>query len=100
WRGRSAEAAAQFEAARALADSDTSRAQIDGKLGDLAFKRGDVAKACQALERGLRLLGRMVPRGSLTALGMCLWEAAVQTLHTLFPRVFVARRSPHGAERE
>ena len=99
-RGRYDAAAAQFEKARALAASDTSRAQIDGKLGDLAFKRGDMVMACQALERGLRLLGRMVPRNQASALVMCLWEAAVQTLHTLLPRLFVGRRSPHGAERE
>jgi signal transduction histidine kinase len=99
-RGRYGQAAGQFELARALADSDTARAQLDGKLGDLAFKRGDVEMACQALERGLRLLGRRVPAGPLAALTMCLWEAAVQAAHTLLPRLFVGRRSPHGAERE
>jgi signal transduction histidine kinase len=99
-RGRYDDAAAQFERARTLADSDTSRAQIDGKLGDLAFKRGDLVRACQALERGLRLLGRRVPAGAVVALVMCLWEAAVQTMHSLFPRLFLGRRSPHGEERE
>jgi signal transduction histidine kinase len=99
-RGRYDAAASQFEQARALCSSDTSCAQIDGKLGDLAFKRGDVLTACQALERGLRLLGRLVPSGPVAALVMSVWEAAVQTLHTLLPRLFVGRRSPHGAERE
>jgi signal transduction histidine kinase/tetratricopeptide (TPR) repeat protein len=99
-RGRYDEAAAQFERARELASSDLSTAQIEGKLGDLAFKRGDVTKAAQALERGLRRLGRWIPRGPLAALVMCLWEAGVQALHTLFPRLFVGRRPRAGAERE
>jgi signal transduction histidine kinase/tetratricopeptide (TPR) repeat protein len=99
-RGRYSEAAPQFEAARALAASDTSRAQIEGKLGDLAFKRGDVETASQALERGLRLLGRRVPRTRLAALVMCLWEVGVQAMHTLFPRLLVGRRRKDGAERE
>jgi signal transduction histidine kinase/tetratricopeptide (TPR) repeat protein len=99
-RGRYDEAAERFEQARSLCASDTSRAQIDGKLGDLAFKRGDVAMASHALERGLRLLGRLVPAGSVAALVMCLWEAAVQTMHSVFPRLYLGRRSPHGAERE
>jgi signal transduction histidine kinase len=99
-RGRYDEAASQFDRARALATSDTSRAQIEGKLGDLAFKRGDVQMASQALERGLRLLGRLVPGNAVAALLMCLWEAGVQTLHSLFPRLFVGRRSRGGAERE
>jgi signal transduction histidine kinase len=99
-RGRYDDAAAQFEQARALAASDTSRAQIEGKLGDLAFKRGDVVMASQALERGLRLLGRRIPGGQAAALAMCLWEAGVQALHSVFPRLFVGRRTPAGAERE
>ncbi|HET6280186.1 MAG TPA: ATP-binding protein [Polyangia bacterium] len=97
-RGQYDEAAGELTAARALAGSDVDRARIEGKLGDLAFKRGDTETACTALERALRLLGRPAPRTTAGFFVRCLWEVLVQTLHTLLPRLFVARRrldDPH-----
>lgn len=100
-RGRYAEAVAPFEEARALAAGDElAQARIEGQLGELAFKRGDVQTASAALERGLRILGRFVPRRAVVRLAACAWEVLVQALHTLFPRLFVGRRSPAGATRE
>jgi signal transduction histidine kinase len=99
-RGRYEDAAVELGAARALAEADLDRARLEGKLGDLAFKRGDTRIACEALERGLGLLGRPVPRFGAGFLVRCLWEALVQALHTLLPRLLVGRRSLEGAERE
>ena len=97
-RGRYDEAARQLEDARALAQSEITRSQIDGKLGELAFKRGDVEEASQAIERGLRLLGRRVPRRRWLFVSAAAWEILVQALHTLAPVLVVGRRRLDDAE--
>jgi PAS domain S-box-containing protein len=97
-RGRYDDAGRYLELARCLAQDRAVRAEIEGRLGELAFKRGDPAAASRAIERGLRLLGRCVPRtggGFAIRLAREVW---VQALHTLLPRVFLARRSLAGAE--
>ena len=97
-RGRYDEAARQFETARSLAQGDLDRAQIEGKLGELAFKRGDMRTAIEALERALRGLGKVVPRRSSTIFACAIWEAAVQVAHTWLPGLFLGRRSLDGAD--
>ncbi len=99
-RGRYDEAQEQFTQARTLAGTDLARAQVEGRLGELAFKRGDIKGASKALERALRLLHQRVPRGKAGYLGWLLWEVTSQTLHTWMPRLFVGRRSLDGAEQE
>jgi tetratricopeptide (TPR) repeat protein len=91
-RGLYAEAGARFERARALASSPIEQAAIEGKIGELAFKRGDVRAAADALERALRLVGRRVPRSRAMVVIASLWQALVQAAHTLLPRRLVARR--------
>src|SRR5262249_24087104 len=56
-RGQYDEATRQIEAARELAVGDVAKAQIEGKLGELAFKRGDIKTAMEAIERALQRLG-------------------------------------------
>jgi signal transduction histidine kinase/Tfp pilus assembly protein PilF len=94
-RGRYDEAERFFEAAlasvRSGAEAGVARATIDGKLGELYFKRGDVEKASAAIERALRMLGRAVPSSPAMLFAMLVVEVWVQLLHTLFPRWFVAR---------
>jgi len=63
-RGAYPQAAGKLEAARSLAADDLARAQIDAKLGDLAFKRGDLRASARALERALRQLGGGCPGAS------------------------------------
>jgi two-component system sensor kinase len=92
-RGSYAEAKRYFEAARGFAGSKVAQAQIEGKLGDVAFRRGDVKAASEALERAVRLVGKRVPRSSMGFGIRLLWEAFVQGLHTLLPAVFLARRN-------
>ncbi|WP_447972829.1 tetratricopeptide repeat protein [Nitrospira sp. Kam-Ns4a] len=99
-RGRYDDAQAQFERARSLAKTSLARAQIEGKLGELAFKRGDVKAASEAIERALRLLGQRVPRRRAGYVGWLCWEAFVQALHTWLPGIFVSRRTLEGAEEE
>lgn len=91
-RGRYDSSAELFERAAALAESQFDRAEIKGKLGELAFKRGDIENATQAFEQALRLLGRYVPRNLPTFAALFLAETLKQVLHTLFPSLFLARR--------
>ncbi len=99
-RGRYDEAARQTEAARELAEGDVAKAQIEGKLGELAFKRGDMKTAMEAIERALERLGKKVPQWSGTFFLKMVWEAFVQLLHTLLPVLFLARKKLEGVEKQ
>lgn len=90
-RGNYAGSAELFERAAALAESQFDRAEIKGKLGELAFKRGDMEAATQSFEEALRLLGRYVPRGLLTFGCLFLCETVIQALHTFFPAWYLGR---------
>lgn len=94
------EAVAWVRTAFGQAETDEERAALQGKLGDIAFKRGDQRQARESLERGLRLLGRRVPRGRVGFLAAAAREAGVQVLHTLFSRIFLGRRSLEGTDDE
>src|SRR5262249_48016848 len=52
------------------------------------------------MERALRLLGRYVPSSKPVFLLFLAWEVCVQTLHTLLPRLLLARRTLQGTEKE
>jgi two-component system sensor kinase len=98
--GRYAESAQLFERASALAEGSFARAQIKGKLGELAFKRGDAESAVQSFEDALRTLGRFVPRRMPMFLTLFLWEALVQTMHTLLPKWTTGRYKSAPSEAE
>ncbi len=93
-------AADQLQRALDLSRDPVTRAVLNGKLGDVAFKQGDQVSAARSLEGALRALGRWVPRRRVSQLAGALFEAVVQCLHSLAPRVFVARRTMEDAERE
>lgn len=97
-RGNYPEARQQFETARSELVDPLSRAAIDGKLGDVAFRQGEQGQACAHLHSALRQLGNWVPRTSIGYLFGCLWEVLVQVAHCLLPRRLIARRSLAGAE--
>jgi PAS domain S-box-containing protein len=87
-----AEAGTHLLAARDLAEEPSQAAALDGKLGALAFKQGDIPTAKRRLEGALKLLGRRIPRRA--ALLPCLiWELLVQITHTVLPRLTTGRRS-------
>ena len=100
-RGRYDSAGELFESAAALAEDALSKAEIRGKLAELAFKRGDPESAIKDFEAALRLLGRVVPRWTSVARGLVAWEIGAQILHTALPRLFLQRikRPPNEAER-
>ncbi|MEO5678098.1 MAG: AAA family ATPase, partial [Acidimicrobiales bacterium] len=99
-QGSYAEAKELLERALDQAAEPVRRAVLDGKLGDLAFKRGDQASASRHLEGALRDLGRWVPRHGLTFTLAAVWEVVVQAMHTLLPRRLLGRRTVAGQERE
>ncbi|HWA99770.1 MAG TPA: response regulator [Pirellulales bacterium] len=99
-RGQYADSAEQFERAVPLAEGATAEAKILCKLGELAFKRGEIENATRLFERALRVLGRYVPRHLPVYFALLCWEALVQTAHTVAPALFVSRRrDPPGPER-
>lgn len=90
-RGQYPSAQECFEKSLELLEDNKLRAAVKLKLGELFFKRGEINSASTQLEDALRLLGRISPKRELTFLVMLIWEAWVQMLHTLFPRVFLSR---------
>jgi signal transduction histidine kinase/CheY-like chemotaxis protein len=100
-RGQYDAAGQMFEAAAALAEGTFAQAQIRGKLGEVAFKRGDMELSIECFEAALRALGRKVPRRRAAVYMLGAWEALVQALHTQLPRLFVhrSRRQPNDRER-
>lgn len=99
-RGNYAEAERSFQAAIELAPTTLAQAQTGGKLGEVAFKRGDLPGCSAAVEGALRLLGMYVPRRNWIFGLLVTREGIVQLLHTLFPKRFLGRRSRAGSERE
>jgi len=88
------EAEEQLSLARSLVDDRLHAAALDGKLGELAFKQGDVPTARHHLEGAMRRLGRRVPTNPFVQVVRLLWELLVQTGHSLFPRLTTGRRTP------
>ena len=91
-RGQYHEAQRCFERVLELSSSAGDQAAIHGRLGELAFKRGDMRTAGDECERALRYLGRRTPHATPLLLLLVLWEAAIQLMHTLLPRLLVGRR--------
>src|SRR5207302_477009 len=89
--GNYAEAHAALEEALQLARGPVVAARIEGKLGDLAFKRGDLAASEATLVRALGRLGRRVPRSKAVLAARLFGSVLVQAAHTLLPRLFVGR---------
>ena len=87
------EAEQQLALARSLVDDRWHAAALEGKLGDLAFRQGDVPTARHHLEGAMRRLGRRVPTNPVVQLLWLVWELLVQAGHTLLPRLTTGRRT-------
>ena len=100
-RGRYDEAGEQLQAAAEVADGNFAKAQISNKLGELAFKRGDMEGALDSYESAMRELGKPVPRRLAVLVLLVLKEGIAQILHTAFPTLLVhrTRRLPGESER-
>ncbi|HYX43583.1 MAG TPA: AAA family ATPase, partial [Acidimicrobiales bacterium] len=99
-QGNYSAAGERLKEALELATTRPARAALEGKLGDVAFRRGEPLPARRRLEGALRHLGRWVPRSGPAFLGALLWEVLVQAAHTLFPHVLLHRRRLEGSDEE
>jgi len=97
-KGGYAESEHHLKQALEVAATRPERAEIERRLGELAFKRGDIPESVDYLEAAIRALGRRVPRRHITYTLCALWEALVQVVHTILPSRWIARRSLEGAE--
>ncbi len=93
-RGSYEEAAGWLEEARRLVPEGPEAAAIAGKLGELAFKRGDVRTAAAAIQQALVMIDRRVPRSRAAVAPLLAWEVLAQAAHSLLPHLFVGRRAP------
>jgi two-component system sensor kinase len=99
-RGNYATAEPLFGRAAILADGALARAQATCKIGELAFKRGEMEAATHAFEQALRQLGRWVPRNAIVMFVFFIWEALIQGLHTILPRLLTSRSKQPPSESE
>jgi tetratricopeptide (TPR) repeat protein len=91
-RGSYEEAAGWLEEAHRLVPIGSQAAAIAGKLGELAFKRGDARTAADAIRQALQMIDRRVPTRRVFVVPLLAWEVLVQAAHSVFPRLFVGRR--------
>ncbi|MCP4786238.1 MAG: ATPase, partial [Fuerstiella sp.] len=98
-RGRYLEAKPMLEAAILSADSPVTEAEINLKLGELAFKRDDKDQAVELWESALRKLGGQLPSNWLMPV-YALKEICVQTLHSCFPGMLVRSRNAEATLRD
>ena len=99
-RGDYAEAVRKFQHALSIAPDPVAQAALEGRLGDVAFKCGDMGTARSSLESAIRHLDFRVPRTRVGLGFALLWETIVQIAHTILPSRFLGRRSLDGAGRE
>lgn len=88
----------QLKEALELADGPVNRSRLEGRLGDVAFRRGDQVAARNYVEQALRQLGRWVPRHGWSYLVAAVWEILVQAAHTAVPRRRRRRRLEDAGE--
>ncbi len=98
-KGAYDEAEEHLSDAERLVTDRIHKAELEGKLGALAFKRGDIPTARRHLEGAMARLGRPVPRLFVWLLVCLMWELAVQVVHTVAPGLTV-RRKPQGREED
>lgn len=99
-RGSYEEAIEQFKQSLELTEDRQARAALQGKLGDVSFRCGDMVGARTALEGAVRQLKYRMPRTILGLVLALVWEAVVQVLHSALPRLCTGRRPSEDAARE
>lgn len=98
-RGRYESAREATQDARTLAVTLRDRAEMEGHLGDLAFRQGDLAGGIAGFKRALKLLGHNVPSSAVSAVFRAGMEGLRQILHTAMPTFMkLGRRDPSEAQ--
>lgn len=91
-RGEYPSASRYLLEASQLAKGRHAQAEVQGRLAELSFKRGDMQQAVGEYERALRILGVYVP-GHIAVFAIMLgYQGFLQMLHTAFPKLFLHRR--------
>ncbi len=99
-RGKYDAAGKLFAEAKPFAAGQLAQAQIQGRLAELALKRGDMERAVDDYEAALRSLKRGLPCRQFFLIVWLTWEVFVQVLHTFLPRLFVHRYRKPPSETE
>lgn len=81
-QGKYDEAATTLDLASDLASTQSQRAEVFGKLGELSIKRGDMDSAARSFEEALNLLGQRVPHSKLRLALSLVMEVSRQLWHT------------------
>ncbi len=100
-RGKYGEAEPLFIRAAQLAEGNLAKANIQAKHAELHFKRGNIELATAGFEQAMRTLKHYVPPHLSVVVLMLVFEACVQVLHTLLPKLCLERlkREPTDEER-
>jgi eukaryotic-like serine/threonine-protein kinase len=80
------DASRALEGAIDLVDDSDGKARIEVLLGEIAFKQGLIEQSIALHESGLRRLGCRVPRSRSGFLLGALWQALIQSGHSIFPK--------------
>ena len=91
-RGKYQEATEYYKHCHKLVVSKYEKARIDGKIGELAFKTGNVKIASKAIINGLESLDHKVPQNNLSFFTKLLLETFKQILNSLFPNIFIGKK--------
>ena len=76
------------------------KARIEKKLGELAFKQGDITGCMAYLKNGLRMLGEPVPKTRTGLFFSLVKSGLIQALHIVFPRFFLHHKRVSPSEKE
>ncbi len=99
--GKYDEAEHWFEVSLQTVECPLDVARISLKRGELAFKRGDKENAVKLFSAALSELNEAVPSGGITLWVQLIREILTQTVHSLFPKIFLGtkRQVPSEARR-
>jgi diguanylate cyclase (GGDEF)-like protein/PAS domain S-box-containing protein len=96
--GNYGEAERYFKEAAQLAAEPAEEAAELGKLGEVAFRRGDQEEASRLLETAVRTLRGRLPRSQFGLIIALVWELAVQAVHSLSGNRLTRRRRPGATD--
>lgn len=98
--GKYGEGESWFNIAEETAASSEAKVQLTMKRGELLLKQGDKIEAVTLFESALEELGVATPKSWLARRSSLVFQLGVQLLHTLFPAIFLHRRSSPATRRD
>jgi tetratricopeptide (TPR) repeat protein len=91
--GDYAAAVNRYREALERAVAPVERARLEGKLGGVCYRQGQLEQGIEHLEAGLGHLGIRAPRTRWHVRASLLRQILVQAAHTMLPWVFIRQRS-------